>query len=87
MATIAFLGLGFEGDGADRIDDHLEERDVDRTEHEWQAEQQALLFERTPRAMLATEIGSHVVDYARRALTDGERFAGALANLANCRAV
>ncbi|MFG1223980.1 LysR family transcriptional regulator [Xanthobacter wiegelii] len=39
------------------------------------------LFERTPRAMVATEIGTHVVDYARRALTDGERFAGALANL------
>lgn len=40
-----------------------------------------LLFERTSRAMVATEIGAHVVDYARRALTDGERFASGLANL------
>lgn len=39
------------------------------------------LFDRTPRAMLPTEIGAHVVDYARRALTDGERFADGLANL------
>lgn len=39
------------------------------------------LFDRTPRAMLATEIGSHVVDYARRALSEGERFAQALGNL------
>lgn len=39
------------------------------------------LFDRTPRAMVPTEIGAHVVDYARRALTDGERFADGLANL------
>lgn len=39
------------------------------------------LFVRTPRAMIPTEIGTHVVDYARRVLIDGERFADGLASL------
>ncbi|MDP4021969.1 LysR substrate-binding domain-containing protein [Methylobacterium sp. NEAU 140] len=39
------------------------------------------LFERTPRAMVPTEIGAHVADYARRVLADGERFADGLISL------
>jgi DNA-binding transcriptional LysR family regulator len=39
------------------------------------------LFARTPRAMVPTEIGEHVVEYARRVLADGARFADGLANL------
>jgi len=39
------------------------------------------LFERTPRAMVPTEIGGHVVTYARRVLSDGERFAEGLISL------
>ncbi len=39
------------------------------------------LFVRTPRAMVPTEIGVHVVDYARRVLIDGGRFAEGLASL------
>ena len=31
------------------------------------------LFNRTPRAMLPTEIGTYVVEYARRTLSEGER--------------
>jgi DNA-binding transcriptional LysR family regulator len=39
------------------------------------------LFDRTPRAMVPTEIGAYVVEYARRTLSEGERFALGLANL------
>jgi DNA-binding transcriptional LysR family regulator len=39
------------------------------------------LFQRTPRGMAATEIGLSVVAYARRTLSDGERFAVGLDNL------
>lgn len=39
------------------------------------------LFVRTPRAMIPTEIGTHVIDYARRVLIDGERFVDGLASL------
>jgi DNA-binding transcriptional LysR family regulator len=39
------------------------------------------LFERTSRATVPTEIGAAVVAYARRTLSDGERFAVGLANL------
>lgn len=41
----------------------------------------ARLFDRTPRGMTPTAIGAHVVDYARRTLSEGERFADGLANL------
>jgi len=40
-----------------------------------------VLFDRTPRAMVPTEIGAYVVEYARRTLSEGERFALGLANL------
>jgi hypothetical protein len=39
------------------------------------------LFDRTKRPLAPSEIGQHVVDYARRTLTDGNRFASSVANL------
>ena len=36
---IAFLALGFEYQGAHRIDHHLEEGDMDRSEQKGQAEE------------------------------------------------
>lgn len=39
------------------------------------------LFERLPRGMVPTEIGRFVIDYARRMLTDTERFLEAVTNL------
>lgn len=39
------------------------------------------LFERTSRGMFETEIGAHAVAYARRTLSEGDRFAVGLANL------
>ncbi|MFQ8433230.1 LysR family transcriptional regulator [Amaricoccus sp. W119] len=39
------------------------------------------LFDRTSRGMAPTEIGAHVVEYARRTLSEGERFSDALSNL------
>lgn len=39
------------------------------------------LFDRMPRAMAPTEVGAFVVAYARRTLSEGERFAVGLANL------
>src|SRR5665647_2110649 len=40
-----------------------------------------LLFDRSARPMTVSEIGSHVVEYARRTLAEGERFSGGIANL------
>jgi DNA-binding transcriptional LysR family regulator len=39
------------------------------------------LFDRSARPLVPTDLGRHAVDYARRTLADGERFAGSLSNL------